>query len=177
MNINFSKINIDNDEARKIATALATHKTVTALDLTSSEIGDDGALALADMLMANETLMNIKISNNKIGNDGAKRMATALATNKFIASLDLMHNNITGDGALALADFKTNNQVVAILLNGHPSDDNDDADSTRMIIIAHQNHQHPGSSPLSVIHFLQHILPTHDESIWHATMYPIPPDF
>ena len=44
MNINFSKINIDNDEAKKIATALALNKTVTTLDVTDNKIGDERVL-------------------------------------------------------------------------------------------------------------------------------------
>ena len=96
----------------KRATALATNKVITSLDLTHNKITGDGALALATMVMANdcrikinlsssasmlvtnENGMNINFSKINVDNDEAKKIATALALNKTVTTLDVTDNKI-----------------------------------------------------------------------------------
>jgi hypothetical protein len=88
---------------------LASNSTLTALNVSSNQIGGAGAQALA----ANTTLTALSVSNNhQIGDTGAQ----ALAANSTLTALDVSWNHIGGAGAQALA---ANTTLTALDVRGN----------------------------------------------------------
>jgi len=73
--------NFIREEAKALADALMSNRTLTSMNLGLNSIGNEGAEALADALKSNRTLTSMNLSRNSIGKEGAEALAEALKTN------------------------------------------------------------------------------------------------
>jgi hypothetical protein len=60
---------IDDVQAKRVATELADNTTVTTLLLNNNRIGHQGCVDIADALIKNRVLMSIETNDNSVGND------------------------------------------------------------------------------------------------------------
>lgn len=119
--VDFSRRNLDDTGARKVATLLATNKVVKRLNLAWNEVWADGAQHLAHAVATNSTLEELDLSHNSIQSTGAVEFADALKMNTTLRILNLCDNNITDDGIKALLhalDYNTTLQKLEF--NGNP---------------------------------------------------------
>ncbi len=87
-----------------LARAVAGHRTIQILDLTSNSLGDDGVGAFGAALRANRTLVYLSLSGNSCGDAGVAALCDGLAENPVLEVLHLACNPlITDAGAKSLA--------------------------------------------------------------------------
>ena len=98
----FSK-NLNEGAIERLATELATNKTIKKLDLDYNKCGVAGAKCLAAALETNTTLEKLYMEGNDIGPQGAAYLAAALEKNETLNTMNLGHNGIGPTGAASLA--------------------------------------------------------------------------
>jgi NLR family CARD domain-containing protein 3 len=113
--LDLSNMDIDGEQAQKIAKELATNTTLTELNLRCNRIGDNGAAAIGRALTQNQTLTAIWLEGNQISDDGATALATALTENTTLTHLYLYKNGIGPVGAAAMADTLGQNTCLSEL--------------------------------------------------------------
>src|SRR3989338_8629223 len=99
---------VGNEEAGRLAEALATNSTLTIFDLSVNEVGDEGAGRLAEALTINSTLTTLDLSFNQVGKEGAGRLAQALVINSTLTTLHLSDNKVGDSRRLVDAHLKRN---------------------------------------------------------------------
>jgi Ran GTPase-activating protein (RanGAP) involved in mRNA processing and transport len=95
---------IDDAQAKRVATELADNTTVTAVALNMNEIGRRGCTYIANALTKNHVLISIELNDNSVGNDGCAAVATMLQVNMVLTKVLLNGNRIGLAGAAALAE-------------------------------------------------------------------------
>lgn len=65
------------------------------LNLTNMQIGENSAKALFTALTSLTTLTALNVSHNKIGSQGCHALAKLIGKNPFLTSLDVSYNNLT----------------------------------------------------------------------------------
>lgn len=108
--------------AQALAAALANPNcALTALDLSSCDLGDAGAAHLGPALAENRALASLNLRSNGIGDRGAEVLASVLALNASLQHLLLDRNAIGDAGAAALARVIFRNVTVQTVSLGHNS--------------------------------------------------------
>ena len=112
--------------AAALAPALAANSALTALNLSSNEIGGhwdgsefvstpEGPKAIADALRVNGSLTSVDLSGNQLTNrgrdmTGIEQLAAALGVNGSLTALDLSHNNLKDGGVSAVCEAIQSNK-------------------------------------------------------------------
>ena len=82
--LNCSKINLNDDGAQDLATAIETNNTLTILYMSNNKISNIGAIALLKALKINKKLILIDISKNYISNSNEKAIKKAVQDNAIL---------------------------------------------------------------------------------------------
>ena len=101
--LDLSRNNIDNDDAKKLASGLEKCINLLALDLSRNDIGDSGAEALFDSLENCSALKSLNLHKNKISSKGIGYLCGTLLHCHNLAVLNLADNKLTSLGARALS--------------------------------------------------------------------------
>ena len=103
--LNLASNNIGDEGATKLARCLRLkNNTLKCLDLDSNKIGVAGAMQLSECLRINTALKSLCLSSNRIGDAGATRLARCLCANKTLTNLRLGHNRISNAVVTQLAE-------------------------------------------------------------------------
>lgn len=95
--IDLSNSNLGDKEAKFIAEAVKTHRSMTKLVLSNNRIGDKGTVALSQ-LMRDRPSLDVQLNHNRIGpQGGAAFVEAASASGKTI--IDLTFNKLGNEGA------------------------------------------------------------------------------
>eukprot|EP00434_Breviolum_minutum_P017496 symbB.v1.2.015442.t1/scaffold1121.1/size137196/10 len=119
MNLSDRVKELGDEHMKALADAIRVNKTVTAIDLSNTNVGDDGLKALADALRVNHTLTCIVLCGNNFGDEGVKALADALRVNKTLTDVALDDNNFGNEGLKALASaMDVNEAITNVCLGG-----------------------------------------------------------
>jgi hypothetical protein len=89
--------------AQVLGLALASHHSLTKLNVCYNDIGDDGCTAMAEALKINTVLTLLDFAANDFGDAGSKALAEMLPFNTTLRFMDLTWNGMIGEeGARAL---------------------------------------------------------------------------
>merc|ERR1712070_575859 len=114
LNIRFNKVS---DDGCRALAELASHPTLTIMNLKVNCVGLDGATALANSLEKNRVLkvLNLRSQCPKLPAAVAYPFADALRVNSTLTRLKLRRNKIDCAGCKALADALSNSPNSALL--------------------------------------------------------------
>jgi hypothetical protein len=101
-------------------------KTLTALDISSKNLGMEGALAVAEYLRGNSALTSLHVGLNSIpvkemneittiamAKDSMKILCEVPIKDKALTELDISRKNPSVEGALVLAEYLRNNGTIS----------------------------------------------------------------
>jgi hypothetical protein len=95
--------------------ALATHGSVTLLDLRWNALGVAGAEALAAALRTNTALTTVRVCGNRMGDAGLTALVSALVHNTTVQELIAGHNGVGDAGGEALFRMLERNVTLRVV--------------------------------------------------------------
>lgn len=101
--LSFYGCNLSLSSAKLLADALASHESLTMLDLGQNELGAQGVEAVCNALIHNSFLRTLGLANTKMGDQGATAMAHVMRINSCLTEVYLNSNGIQQEGANELA--------------------------------------------------------------------------
>lgn len=85
------RCNLDDQDAKVIASGLKQNNTLTSLDLSHNHIGDEGAHFIVEALFTNRSLQKLKIWGETFSDDILLRFAEMLKVNHTIITLNMAY--------------------------------------------------------------------------------------
>ena len=85
--------------ASAIADAVALHRSIHSLFLSSNNIGSDGAVSIARIVMASTSLTALNLKSNRIGSEGTQRYfasqsLTCSSLSNFLKLVSCQHRRL-----------------------------------------------------------------------------------
>ena len=110
---------LNDNEAKKLFSALDFNKKLRKLNLSKNDVSDDAAVVISNCLMSNEILNDLDLSVNNITDEGAKRIADAIRVNKTLWELNISKNLISKEGIMKIVEACTQNRTLHKLVCTH----------------------------------------------------------
>ena len=109
----------NNNEAKKIFSALKFNKKLKKLNLSANDISDDSAVFISNCLRTNKILNDLDLSVNNITDEGAKILAEALEVNTTLQVLNISKILISKEGVMRIVIACTKNRALHKLVCRH----------------------------------------------------------
>ena len=117
----------DVDAIKQLSNALATNTTLETLEFSNVDITDEDTSYLSKMLMDNKTLKELDLTDCNITNNGFQIISEGLKTNQTLITLNISNNPlITSDSTSALLELmKMTKSLTQLSISNTSLKDND----------------------------------------------------
>ena len=102
VHLGLNSTDLSPEGSQELLSYLEPHKSITSLDLSSSEglyrnrMCGPGSLAIASLLRTNPILSVLNLSGTFLGPEGGEALSTGLSSNSSLLWLDLSRNHLSG---------------------------------------------------------------------------------
>jgi len=107
---------------KMLCRALASHDSLTMLDLGHNRMGSEGVEAVCNTLIHNSSLLTLGLANVGMGDKGAALLADVVRLNRTLTEVYLNSNDIQEEGAKELAGalvFNDHSQISELYMFGN----------------------------------------------------------
>lgn len=114
---------VSESAAKSLANALASHQSLTMLDLGRNKLSALGVEAVCNALIRNSSLKTLGLAGNGMGDSGATAVAHVLRINRSLTEVYLNSNDIQAEGASELAgalSFNDHSRLSKLFMHKNP---------------------------------------------------------